>query len=52
MPCADRIVHGIVRRAALGSLRDDVVFFIFLYQRWLYPVDKKRANEFGIAYEH
>ena len=20
-------------------------------QRWLYPVDKKRANEYGIAYE-
>ena len=21
------------------------------YQRWLYPVDKKRANEYGLAYE-
>lgn len=35
----------------VACLRDDVVFFIFLYQRWLYPVDKKRANEYGFAYE-
>ena len=35
----------------VACLRDDVVFFIFLYQRWLYPVDKRRANEFGFAYE-
>ena len=27
------------------------VFFIFLYQLYLYPVDKKRANEYGFAYE-
>lgn len=27
------------------------VFLVFLYQRWLYPVDKTRANEYGIAYE-
>lgn len=27
--------------------RDDVVFLIFLYQRWIYPVDKTRVNEFG-----
>lgn len=35
----------------VACLRDDVVFFIFLYQRYLYPVDKTRANEYGIAYE-
>jgi hypothetical protein len=35
----------------LACLRDDVVFFVYLYQRWLYPVDKKRVNEFGRAYE-
>jgi hypothetical protein len=35
----------------VACLRDDAVFFVFLYQRWLYPVDKKRANEYGIAYE-
>lgn len=27
--------------------RDDVVFLVYLYQRWIYRVDKKRANEFG-----
>eukprot|EP00038_Savillea_parva_P010335 m.189607 g.189607 ORF g.189607 m.189607 type:complete len:752 (-) comp17772_c0_seq1:108-2363(-) len=35
----------------IACLRDDVVFFVYLYQRWLYPVDMKRANEFGMAYE-
>ena len=35
----------------LACFRDDVVFLIFLYQRYLYPVDKRRANEFGVAYE-
>ena len=35
----------------VACLRDDVVFFVFLYQRWLYPVDKTRANEYGLAYE-
>jgi hypothetical protein len=25
----------------------DIIFFIFLYQRWIYPVDKTRVNEFG-----
>jgi hypothetical protein len=27
------------------------VFFIFLYQRWIYKVDKKRVNEFGFSGE-
>jgi hypothetical protein len=31
----------------LACLRDDVVFLIFLYQWWIYPVDKTRPNEFG-----
>ena len=35
----------------LACLRDDLVFFVYLYQSWLYPVDKKRVNEFGRAYE-
>lgn len=34
----------------LACLRDDLVFFVYLYQRYLYPVDKKRVNEFGRAY--
>ena len=35
----------------IACLRDDAVFIVFLVQRWLYPVDKTRANEYGIAYE-
>lgn len=35
----------------LGCFRDDIVFCIFLYQRWIYKVDKKRVNEFGYAAE-
>jgi len=27
----------------LAVFRDDVIFLIFLYQRWIYPVDKKRG---------
>jgi len=29
----------------------DVIFLIYLYQRWKYPVDKKRVNEFGFGGE-
>jgi len=31
----------------LSCFRDDLVFLIYLYQRWIYPVDKSRVNEFG-----
>jgi Cleft lip and palate transmembrane protein 1 (CLPTM1) len=31
----------------LACFRDDVVFVIFLYQMYIYPVDKTRVNEFG-----
>ncbi|TPX32479.1 hypothetical protein SeMB42_g07611 [Synchytrium endobioticum] len=31
----------------LACLRDDFVFFVYLYQRWIYPEDKRRRNEFG-----
>jgi hypothetical protein len=27
----------------------DIIFFIYLYQRWIYPVDKTRRNEFGTS---
>ncbi|BHF60218.1 Cleft lip and palate associated transmembrane protein 1 [Sparganum proliferum] len=37
MPTAHRI----------ACFRDDIVFVIYLYQRWLYPVDHTRVNEFG-----
>lgn len=29
----------------------DIVFLIFLYQRWIYKVDKSRVNEFGFSGE-
>lgn len=41
MPMAHRI----------ACLRDDLVFFVYLYQRYLYPVDMKRPNEYGFSYE-
>jgi len=31
----------------LSCFRDDIIFFIFLYQRWIYRVDFTRVNEFG-----
>ncbi|GMR34254.1 hypothetical protein PMAYCL1PPCAC_04449 [Pristionchus mayeri] len=37
MPTAHRV----------ACFRDDIVFLVYLYQRWLYPVDKTRINEFG-----
>lgn len=27
----------------------DVVFFVYLYQRWIYRVDPNRVNEFGTS---
>ena len=41
MPTAHRV----------ACFRDDIVFLIYLYQRWLYPVDKSRANEYGQTFE-
>ncbi|CAG2232785.1 unnamed protein product [Mytilus edulis] len=35
----------------LACFRDDLVFVVYLYQRWLYPVDMKRVNEFGVSYD-
>jgi hypothetical protein len=32
-------------------LSADLIFLIYLYQRWKYPVDKKRVNEFGFGGE-
>ena len=34
MPTAHRI----------ACFRDDIIFLIYLYQRWLYPVDKTRID--------
>lgn len=35
----------------IGCFRDDIIFFIYLYQRWIYKIDKKRTNEFGTTGE-
>ena len=29
----------------------DIIFFIYLYQRYKYPVDRTRVNEFGTTGE-
>lgn len=31
----------------IATLRDDVIFFVYLYQSYKYKVDYKRVNEFG-----
>ena len=31
----------------IACFRDDIIFFIYLYQRWVYPIDTTRVNEFG-----
>mmetsp|Transcript_446 Transcript_446/g.846 ORF Transcript_446/g.846 Transcript_446/m.846 type:complete len:584 (-) Transcript_446:484-2235(-) len=41
MPTAHRV----------ACLRDDAVFVVLLYQRWIYPVDYSRTNEYGYAFE-
>ncbi|KAM9973896.1 hypothetical protein ACTFIW_007558 [Dictyostelium discoideum] len=28
----------------LSCLRDDIIFIVYIYQRWIYPVDKKRSH--------
>ena len=33
------------------SLLSDIVFLIFLYQRYIYRIDPKRVNEFGTSQE-
>ncbi|KAF2904951.1 hypothetical protein ILUMI_01232 [Ignelater luminosus] len=35
----------------IGCFRDDIIFIVFLYQRWIYRVDKTRRNEFGYTGE-
>lgn len=34
----------------LACFRDDLIFFVYLYQRWAYRTDYSRANEFGVAF--
>ncbi|KAK4686060.1 hypothetical protein P7C73_g4075, partial [Tremellales sp. Uapishka_1] len=35
----------------LACFRDDVVFLILLYQRWIYRIDPTRVNEYGQVVE-
>ena len=35
----------------LAVFRDDLVFIILLYQRWIYPVDKSRSDVEGADVE-
>ncbi|KAI6214636.1 hypothetical protein M3Y94_00291900 [Aphelenchoides besseyi] len=36
----------------LGCFRDDIIFLIYIYQRWIYRVDPTRANEYGTSLDH
>ena len=31
----------------MATFRDDIIFFIYIYQRWAYKIDYTRVNEFG-----
>lgn len=44
---------GLGSRRGLGHSADDLCmqFVILLYQYWIYPVDKTRANEYGQTLE-
>jgi len=45
----DDLLAFIIRMPTLHRLkcfRDDIVFLIYLYQRWIYPVDKNRIETF------
>ena len=35
----------------IACFRDDVIFVCYLYQRYIYPVDKTRVNEFGQTFD-
>lgn len=35
----------------LGCFRDDIIFLVYIYQRWIYRVDPKRINEYGVSME-
>jgi hypothetical protein len=35
-----------------NSLVLDIVFVVYMYQRWAYRVDHKRTNEFGQSFEN
>lgn len=35
----------------ISCFRDDLLFLVYLYQRWIYPVDMKRVNEYGQTFK-
>jgi len=39
------------KKHRLMTLRDDIVFVIFLVQWYMYPKDRNRADEFGYTYD-
>lgn len=41
------ILTSIPTSHRVAAFRDDLIFIVYLYQRWLYPVDKSRPSEFG-----
>ncbi|XP_036395773.1 cleft lip and palate transmembrane protein 1-like protein [Megalops cyprinoides] len=44
------VIIGMPTSHWLACFRDDVVFLICLYQRWLYPVGATRVDECGVLY--
>ncbi len=35
----------------IGCFPDDIIFLIYLYQRYMYSIDRKHLNEFGTTGE-
>jgi hypothetical protein len=35
----------------IACFRDDLLFVVYLYQRWIYPTDLTRTNEFGQSFK-
>jgi len=35
----------------LACFRDDIIFVVYLFQRWKYPTDMTRPNEYGQVFE-
>lgn len=45
------LIKSMISKHKIMTLRDDIVFFIFLFQAYIYRVDKSRCNEFGYSYK-
>lgn len=45
------IFHLICEDPNRCSFSLDIIFFIYLYQRWIYRIDPTRVNEFGVSKE-